>query len=143
MRKFKICPSCSRPVRCGGADCPYCGEPLGETEGFRLRLWMPLAAFMAIGVAISALASFPMEFDKLVQAWLESAGVTVDPCAERGLPEVLRPLAVLLLALPFYRRASGAPNPIRVGEVASGVAWRLFLFADITLCVAVAHCISD
>ena len=132
-----ICPSCSRPTRGCGEACPYCGEPLGNGEGFRLRLWMPLAAFLAIGVSLSAMASFPMEFNELIQAMLESSGIVADPCSESGLRDVLRSLAVLVLVLPVRRKRCGAPAPIHMGEVASGVAWRLFLFADMALCFAV------
>ena len=132
----EICPSCSRPVGRGGAACPYCGEPLADAAPFRLRLWMPLAAFLALFLAVSALAAFPVGLTDLMPAWLEALGVTADPCAENRLPDVLRAFALLLLFLPVSRRAPGAPAPIRIRDVVDGILWRVLLFADVALCFA-------
>ena len=136
-----ICPSCSRPVGRGGAACPYCGEPLADAAPFRLRLWMPLAAFLALFLALSALAAFPIDLTDLMPAWLEALGVTADPCAENRLLDVLRAFALLLLFLPVSRRAPGAPAPIRIRDVVNGVIWRVLLFVDVALCFATIRCL--
>ena len=135
-RKSEICPSCSRPVGRGGASCPYCGEPLVDAAPFRLRLWMPLAAFLAAFLAVSALAAFPASLRDLVPAWLEVLGITADPCAENHLPDVLKAFVLLLLFLPVSRRAPGAPAQIRAKDIVAGILWRILLFADGALCIA-------
>ncbi len=107
---------------------------------FRIRLWMPLALFLAAVIASSAIASFPCELGELMSAWLEALGIVSDPLAESALPGILRALFVLVLFLPFTRKAPGVPAPLNASEIASGVAWRLLLFADVALCVAMAKC---
>ena len=134
--QVEICPSGSRPVGRGGAACPYCGEPLADAAPFHLRLWMPLAAFLAVFLAVSALAAFPVDLTDLMPAWLEALGVTADPCAENRLLDVLRAFVLLLLFLPVSRRAPGAPAPIRIRDVVDGILWRVLLFADVALCFA-------
>ena len=140
-RKSAICPSCSRPIADAKESCPYCGEPLEDPSSFHLRLWMPLALFLVVTFAISALAGFPCELGELTPAWLEALGIKADPLAESALPGILRALAALILFLPVSRRAPGVPAPLSVSEIASGIAWRLLLFADGALCVAIAKCI--
>ena len=102
---------------------------------------MPLAFFLVVDLAVSAFAGFPCEFGELMPAWLEAMGIKADPLAESALPGILRALAVLILFLPVSRRVPGVPAPLSVSEIASGIAWRLLLFADGALCVAIAKCI--
>ena len=102
---------------------------------------MPLALFLAVSLAVSAFVGFPCELSELTPAWLEALGVKADPLAESALPGILRALAVLILFLPVSRRVPGVPAPLNVSEIASGIAWRLLLFADGALCVAIAKCI--
>ena len=54
---------------------------------------------------------------------------------------VLPALFVLLLFIPVTRRVPGVPEPLRASEIASGIAWRLLLFADGALCVAIVKSI--
>ena len=140
-RKSAICPSCSRPVGDAKELCPYCGEPLEDSPAFRIRLWMPLTFFLVVVIALSAIASFPCGLGDLMAEWLEALGIKADPLAESALPGILRALFVLILFLPVSRRAPGVPAPLSVSDIASGIAWRLLLFADVALCVAIAKCI--
>ena len=108
---------------------------------FRIRQWMPLALFLAAVLASAAAASFPCEFGDLMSAWLEALGIVSDPLAESALPGIIRALIFLLLFLPVTRRVPGVPEPLRTSEIASGIAWRLLLFADGALCVAIVKSI--
>jgi hypothetical protein len=96
---------------------------------------------MTAVLASSAFASFPCEFGELMSAWLEALGITSDPLAESALPGIIRALIVLLLFLPVARRVPGVPEPLRTSEIASGIAWRILLFVDGALCVAIAKSI--
>ena len=120
------------------AACPYCGEPLDDSPAFRIRLWMPLAFFPLVVIAGSVIASFPCGLGGLMAEWLEALGITSDPLAESALPGILRALFVLILFLPVTRKAPGVPAPLNASEIAAGLAWRLLLFADVALCVAIA-----
>ena len=102
---------------------------------------MPLAFFLAAVLACSATASFPCEFGELISTWLEALGLTSDPLAESALPGIIRAFIVLLLFLPVTRRVPGVPEPLHASEVASGIAWRILLFADGALCVAIVKSI--
>lgn len=137
-RKSAICPSCSRPIADAKESCPYCGEPLEGSSSFHLRLWRPLAFFLAAALAVSAFAGIPCKLGELTSAWLEALGIKADPLAESALPGILRALAVLILFLPVSRRVPGVPASLGVSEIACGIAWRLLLFADGALCVAIA-----
>jgi hypothetical protein len=102
---------------------------------------MPFAFLMLVVIALSAIASFPCGLGELMDEWLGALGIKSDPLAESALPGILRALAVLILFLPVSRRVPGVPAPLSVAKIASGIAWRLLLFADVALCVAIAKCI--
>ena len=101
---------------------------------------MPLAFFLLVVIALSAIASLPCELGELMAEWLEALGIKSDPLAESALPGILRALFVLILFLPVTRKAPGVPASLSAAEIASGIAWRLLLFADVALCVAMAKC---
>ena len=102
---------------------------------------MPLALFPLAVIALSAIASFPCGLGELLTEWPEALGIKRDPLAESALPGILRALFALILFLPVTRKAPGVPAPLSVSEIAAGVAWRLLLFVDVALCVAIAKSI--